>query len=106
MNVIEMSPQNELMLDSIVTAATEQVSCELSGEAAILDLRSGVYYGLNETGAFIWNRIKEPASVRAIRDAMAAEFEVDVVQCERDLQRILRELVDRGLVEVKNETTR
>jgi hypothetical protein len=104
LSVIEMSLQNEMKLDSIVMAATEQVSCELSGEAAVLDLRSGVYYGLNETGAFIWNQIKEPTSVRAIRDAMAAEYEVDVARCERDLFRILTELVDRGLVEVKDET--
>jgi len=104
--VIEMSHQNKLLLDSVVIAATEQVSCELSGEAAILDLRSGVYYGLNQTGAFIWERIKEPTAVREIRDAMVAEYEVDVAHCERDLFRILTELVDRGLVEVKDETHR
>jgi Coenzyme PQQ synthesis protein D (PqqD) len=103
---MEMSNQKELLLDSIITAATEQISCDLSGEAAILDLRSGVYYGLNQTGAFLWNQLKEPVSVRTVRDAMVDEFAVDAVHCERDLIRILTELVDRGLVEVKNEATR
>lgn len=104
--VIEMSHQNKLLLDSVVMAATEQISCDLAGEGAILDLRSGVYYGLNQTGAFIWERIKEPVPVREIRDAIAAEYEVDVAHCERDLFRILTELVDRGLVEIKDETDR
>jgi hypothetical protein len=98
-----MSHQKDLVLDSVVVAATEQISCDLSGEAAILDLSSGVYYGLNQTGAFLWSQLKEPVSVMTLRDAMLAEFEVDAVHCERDLLRLLTELVGRGLVEVQNE---
>lgn len=40
-----------LSLDSIVAVTPEQVSSELSGEAVILSLKDGVYYGLNEVGA-------------------------------------------------------
>jgi hypothetical protein len=101
-----MSHQNGLSLDSVVAMTTEQVSCDLAGEAAILDLHSGVYYGLNRTGAFIWDRIKTPITVRAVRDAMASEFDVDEARCERDLLSVLSDMVQRGLVEVKNEATR
>jgi len=101
-----MPAQKDLVLDSVVLAATEQISCDLSGETAILDLRSGVYYGLNPTGAFIWNQVKEPVPVRTILTAMQAEFDVDAVRCERDLMRILNELANRGLLEVKDEAPR
>jgi hypothetical protein len=37
--------------DSIVVAAKDQVSSDLGGEVAILDLKVGVYYGLDEVGA-------------------------------------------------------
>ena len=33
-----------------IVASQEQVSCKLDSEAAILDLRSGVYYGLDPVG--------------------------------------------------------
>jgi hypothetical protein len=35
---------------TIVVAAAVQVSCDLAGEAAILTLQSGVYFGLNAVG--------------------------------------------------------
>lgn len=97
-----MGQQNGLSLDSVVAMTTEQVSCDLAGEAAILDLHSGIYYGLNETGAFIWDRIKTPTTVRAVRDAMANEFDVDAARCEQDLFSVLSEMVRRGLVVVQH----
>ena len=51
---------------SIVVASSSQVSCDLAGEAAILNLADGVYYGLDPVGASIWNMIQQPKSVREI----------------------------------------
>jgi hypothetical protein len=89
---------------SIVVAAKEQVSSDLAGEAVILDFKSGVYYGLNEVGASIWNLIQEPRTVNEIRDAILAEYEVEPEQCDRDLFALLQQLEASGLIEVKNET--
>jgi hypothetical protein len=38
--------------DSTVVVSQDQVSCELGGEAAILNLKAGVYYGLSKAGGF------------------------------------------------------
>ena len=51
--------QKTLFRDAIVKAAKEQVSCDLAGEAVILNLKSGQYFGLNEVGTRIWNLIQE-----------------------------------------------
>lgn len=91
-------------VNSSVVAAKEQVSSDLAGEAVILDLKSGVYYGLNEVGASIWNLIQEPKTVNEIRDAILEEYEVEPEQCDRDLKAILQQLADEGLIEVRNET--
>ena len=37
--------------DSIVVSAKDQVFSDLGGKVAILDLKVGVYYGLDEVGA-------------------------------------------------------
>ena len=98
--VIEMSHQNKLLLDSVVVAVTDQISCDLSGEAAILDLDSGVYYGLNSVGAFIWSQIQEPKTISAVRDALLDEYDVDPTRCEHDIFSLLTELADRKLITI------
>jgi hypothetical protein len=95
--------KHQVTADSFVVVSKEQLSCDLSGEAAILDLKSGVYYGLNELGAFIWNNIREPRRVSQVKDAILEEYEVEPSRCERDLLRLLTQLAAKGLIEVSDE---
>ena len=69
--------QTKLLRDSIVKVADEQVSCDLAGEAVILHLKSGEYFGLNEVGARIWNLIQEPKRVDAVLESVLEEYEVE-----------------------------
>jgi hypothetical protein len=86
-------------VDSSIVAAREQVSSDLGGEVAILDLKSGTYYGLDAVGARIWSLLQEPRTVEEIRDVLVREYEVDDERCERDLVALLQRLADEGLVE-------
>jgi len=87
-----------------VVAAKEQISRDLEGEAVILNLKSGMYCGLSEVGARIWQLLQEPTSVKEIRDTLLREYEVEPVRCERELLALLQDLADNGLIEVKVET--
>ena len=91
--------------DSIVTASTDQVSCDMLGQAAILDLRAGQYYGLNPIGSRIWGLIQEPKPVSEILSVLVNEYEVDAERCETDLFALLRELEQKGLIEIADEKT-
>ena len=71
--------------DSTVVRAKDQVSCDLVGEAVILNLKSGVYYGLNPVGARIWELIQEPRTVSAVLDVLLEQYNVEAGRCERDL---------------------
>jgi hypothetical protein len=90
---------------STVVAAKNQVSSDLGGEVAILDLKAGVYYGLDAVGARIWSLIQEPRTVNEIRDILLEEYEVEPERCERDLLALLQKLADEGLIEVKDEAS-
>ena len=89
--------------NSIVFQAKDQLSCELGGEAAILNLGNGVYYGLDPVGARIWELIQAPREVADVRDLLVAEYDVDVDRCERDLLMLLARLAAERLVEVQIE---
>lgn len=89
---------------SIVVTAKDQVSADLAGETAILNLESGVYYSLNEVGAYIWSLIQEPRTVNEIQDAILEEYEVEPDRCERDILTLLEQLAGAGLIEIRDET--
>jgi hypothetical protein len=87
--------------DSTVVAAKDQVSSDLGGEVAILDLKAGVYYGLDAVGARIWSLIQEPRTVNEILNILLEEYEVEPERCERDLLVLLQRLAEEGLIEVE-----
>ena len=93
--------KTKLLRDSIVRVANEQVSCDLAGEAVILSLTSGQYFGLNEVGARIWNLIQEPKTVGSVLDAVLDEYDVALDQLERDLFALLEQMVVNDLIEVE-----
>ena len=89
-------------LDTVVVAAKDQASCRLDDEVAIVQLKAGVYYGLDPVGARIWELIATPRSVRAVRDVLLAEYAVNADRCEGDLLLLLQTMVDAGLVEISD----
>src|SRR5579864_229659 len=91
---------------SVVVAAKDQVSCDLAGEAAILNIKSGVYYGLDPVGTQIWNLMQEPREVAEIQNAITDEYEVGPGRCARDLVGFLEKLLAEGLIELKNVALR
>ena len=88
-------------LNSIVVASTDQVSGELQeGDLAILNLKDGVYYGLNSVGSRIWSLLQTPKSVAEIRDALLSEYNVEAEVCTRELITLLSNLSSKQLIEV------
>jgi len=87
---------------SVIVAVKDQVSCNLAGEAAILNIKSGVYYGLDPVGARIWSLVQDPRTVEDVRSAIIDEYDVEPERCERDLMGLLEKLLAEGLIEVKD----
>lgn len=89
--------------NSKVVATKEQVSADLGGEVVILNMKNGVYYGLDPVGARIWSLVQDPTTVKVLRDAIFNEYDVDADRCERDLLVLLQDLASNKLIEVKDE---
>ncbi|MGC2706418.1 MAG: PqqD family peptide modification chaperone [Candidatus Acidiferrales bacterium] len=94
-----------LSLQTVVVASAEQISCPLGEEAAILNLKSSVYYGMNPVGARVWELLKQPKSVSELRDVLVDEYEVDHERCARDLLALLQKMREEGLIEVRAAST-
>jgi hypothetical protein len=88
---------------SIVKRRPDQVSCDLSGEAVILNLNSGMYYGLDEIGALIWAALEEPRTPQYLREIILQGYKVDRETCDRDVMAFLADMQSAGLIEINNE---
>jgi hypothetical protein len=76
---------------------------EFDTDAVILDLRDGVYYGLEGVGARIWSLLQRPTSLQALGDAIVAEYEVEPARCLADLRELCAQLLQRGLIRVAGQ---
>lgn len=92
-----------ITLSSIVAVSPNQVSCDLAGEAAILNLKTGVYYGLDPVGARIWDLLGRPRRLAEVRDLILDEYDVEPERCELDLVKLVEKMAAEGLVEVRDE---
>lgn len=87
---------------SVVVAASDQISSDLAGEAVILHLGQGMYYGLDEVGARIWQLIQQPCTPAEICGAIVAEYDVAPERCQEDVLALLGELAAAELIEVRD----
>jgi hypothetical protein len=86
--------------DQLIKATDDQVCCDLEGEAVILSLKTGTYYGLDQVGARIWVLLREPKTIADLIRILVSEFDVDSARCEQDLRLLLGKLSEAGLVEI------
>lgn len=85
--------------DTVLLASRDQASTTVGGEAIILGMADGIYYGLEGAGARIWALLQERRTMGSVVDHIVAEFEVDGARAWDDLCSLAADLVARGLVE-------
>ena len=84
-------------MNETYVADPEVVASEVDGGAALLDLRSSQYYGLNPVGSFVWDQIQSPRTLDDIVDAVAEAFDVQPDACRADIDRLLVQVCDAGV---------
>lgn len=88
-----------LGLRSVVRAVPQHLSSNIGEEAVILGLEDGQYYGLNATGARIWNLLRTaPHRVSDIIARIQHDYDVDEPVLSADVLALLSEMIRRGLV--------
>jgi len=88
----------QVTLETQVFLGEDVVSRELDGEAVILNLESGTYFGLDPVGTRIWSLLQKNASLREAFETLQQEYEVAPNRLEGDLLRLVKELHTNGLL--------
>jgi hypothetical protein len=90
----------EISLDHALSIPADVVFRQLDEEAVLLNLKSGIYFGLNDVGARVWQLIAERRTLSRVLDALIEEYAATPEVLERDLLELSRQLCAKGLVEV------
>jgi hypothetical protein len=85
----------------IIRVTDHQVSTDLGGEIAILDITGGNYFGLDGAGARVWALLQEPRTFAEICALITSEYDVDPTRCELDMVELITSLADERLVRIE-----
>lgn len=87
------------VLPSDAFEANPQVLCrELSGEAVLLNLESGVYYGLDPVGTRIWTLVTRQQPLASVCAVLLGEYEVSADVLAEDVRALVADLCVKGLL--------
>lgn len=79
------------------------VSREVGGEAIILNLSTGTYFGLDGIGTAVWKLLAREGTADAVAEALLADYDVEELRLCRDIDQFIQHLVHKGLLAVDSE---
>lgn len=84
-----------------IAPAPDVAAARIGEEFTLLHLGRGLYHGLAGVGAEVWEMASRGRTVGEIEEDLAREYDADVDRIRRDLDALLRGLLDRGLIEIR-----
>jgi len=66
----------------------------------MLDLNGENYFGLDAVGTRIWQLLQEHSDLQKVYDTMLEEYDVEGEQLEKDLDEIITNLAEAGLINI------
>jgi hypothetical protein len=91
-------PEAEVNLDTRLSIPPQVMSRLVGDETVLLDLASGIYFGIDGVGKRIWESLADGCSLGEITAIIVAEFDVDEAQAQADVIEFANTLLERGLL--------
>lgn len=77
--------KKQITLNSIVKRIDDNmITSELGDDLVMMDINTGSYLSLNETGHIIWQQIENPIKVEDIVKHLMNHFEVEASVCAHE----------------------
>ena len=96
----------ELYGDSQIQARGSVASCAVGEGAALLDMRSSIYYTLNSVASCIWSNIQTPTTLTQLYAAIEAKFSTSACEMRADVQNLVRELIELDFIDLREASAR
>lgn len=87
-----------VMFSDTVSVPSHVLVRFLDKEAVLLNIETERYFGLDETGARMWQLATTEANIDAAYQALLREYDVDAQTLREHLSELLEKLADNGLL--------
>jgi len=88
-----------MKLDQRFQGSDDVVARKVAGEMVLLDLASGLYFGLDPVGSRIWELLSQNSCTLAeLCDAIEAEFDAPREQIESDVIALTEQFSEKKLI--------
>ena len=89
-----------LQMTAEISRHPDMLSAEIGGEAIMMSIEKGAYFGLNPVATRIWDLIEQPKSLDQLIAVIHDEYEVTPEQCEADVREFTADMIERGLAQL------
>jgi hypothetical protein len=91
-----------LTLNSIIQRDPEVIAAKADQDLIMVNVSTGYYYGLSDVAREIWDAIGRPKRISDLVDDLTASYQIDFSSCEEQTLFFLQDLLDQGLLQVKD----
>ena len=85
-------------LETRLSIPAQVISRRVGDETVLLNLESGIYFGLDGVGKRIWESVGEGLTLAETATIIVSEYEVETAKAQSDVIEFARTLVERGLL--------
>ncbi len=85
-------------LESTVRRSEDLVHAEVDGEATLMHVDTGRYFGLTEVATRIWQLMEAPIRVDELCRRLVEEYEVSPERCREEVLALLERMAGPDLV--------
>jgi hypothetical protein len=78
---------------------------DLAGESVLLNLSTSTYFGLDAVGTRLWHHIAGHGSTALAIETILAEYDVDGLRLQKDVEALIDQLLAKGLLTTDAEHT-
>ena len=73
----------------------------IDGELVMMNIETGSYVSMNNTGKIIWEQLEQSKTVEEIISDLLTQFEIERSQCEADVLPFIDKMIEQNLVIVQ-----
>lgn len=90
-----------ITIENVVARKTNHLqTAEFGDETVMMDLESGQYINLNNSGSVIWQYLEQPVKVKDLVQKLMQKYKVEEPQCTLDTLEYLERMLSENLVTV------
>lgn len=87
--------------DKIFKIVDDIVVSEINDESVILNLKTGIYFQVNELGTYIISQLNEYSTFESLNQKIIEDFNVTLIKSEKDLLVFIKDLESKNLLHYK-----